>query len=267
MGRGVFRPQMNTMAELLQVEVGPTPRATILIVSVPDHQQYALCRYAELAGYHVMAVGDLSGFDWRLPLDLIVCEHRDPQIDAAKLCRFIRLHSDVPILALISTNSGTALTAALNAGADMCLVSPYDTDQFTACVRAVLRRSGRDVQSFLPLNVGDFRVVKETQQCTVRGQQVHLTTQEFRLVHYLVQHPYRVLSHEDLLHAIWGAGCKHKVEFLRPVVMSLRKKLERDWRHPDYIRTAHKDGYFFLPTLGSSEAGAALSISDGDSPG
>ena len=250
------------MAEFLQPDLGPRYRTTILIVSVPDHQQYALCRYAELAGYQVIAVGVLSGFDWRLPLDLVVCEHRDAQIDAAKLCRYIRLHSNVPILAVGPDTSSGVLTAALDAGADMCLASPYDADHFVACIRAMLRRSQSTTNSIRPLEVGDFRVVKETQQASVKEREIRLSTQEFRLLCHLVKNPYRVLSHAELLHVIWGDGCSHKAEYLRPVVMSLRKKVEQDWQHPAYIRTAHKGGYFFVPSIGAPDTEPAISFSE-----
>jgi DNA-binding response OmpR family regulator len=237
-------------------------RATILIATVPDHQQHALGRFAELAGHHVIAVGDLTDFDWHMPPDLVVCEHREPQMDGVKLCRYVRSYSEVPLLVVITSVGHTpAVADFLDAGADMCLVSPYDADHFAACLRALLRRSQKAKDAVAVVEVGDFRIVKETQRCVVAGKEVRLSTQEFRLVSYLVQHPYRVLSHEQLLHAIWGEQCTHKAEFLRPVVMSLRKKMEVNWQSPSYIRTEHKGGYFFVPTAIESDAGRDATVS------
>lgn len=238
-------------------------RATILIATVPDQQQYALCHYAGRAGYQVMAVSDLTVFDWHVAPDLVVCEDREPQMDGVKSCRYVRSHCEAPLLVVVSGVTHTPLADFLDAGADMCLLSPYDGDHFAACLRAMLRRSQKMRDAVVAVEVGDFRIVKETQRCMVAGKEVRLSTQEFRLLSYLVQYPYRVHSHEQLLHAIWGEQCTHKAEFLRPVVMSLRKKLEVNWQNPAYVRTEHKGGYFFVPTRVDSDAGSNVTVSTG----
>ena len=223
-------------------------RPTIVVVSVPNYQRFALCRYAELANFQVVAVDDLGGLDWSMILDVVVCEHRAPQTNAVKICRHIRLHSDVPILVVTSTNEIVAQRNCLEAGADMCLASPYDGDHFVSCLRALLRRSRRRYYATGVEEVGEFRILTEAQRCVAHGKEVRLTSQEFRLMSYLVSHPYRLLSHQEILRAVWGEHYVNKPEFLRPVVMSLRKKVEKNWQAPAHIRTERKGGYFFVPT-------------------
>jgi two-component system KDP operon response regulator KdpE len=235
-------------------------RPIILVASVPDQLQYLLCRYIEFANYQAVAVADIRAFDWQMVPDLVVCEHRAPQMDGVKMCRNVRLHSNVPILVVISSNDPVPQPSFLDAGADMCLSSPYDCDHFLACLRSLLRRSNRKHQGLALVEVGDFRIVQEAQRCLIRGKEVRLTSQEFRLMSYLVSHPYRVLRHEQILQALWGEHYANKPEFLRPVVMSLRKKVEKDWRAPAYIRTEHKGGYFFVPTSVDPDVAKSLKV-------
>jgi two-component system KDP operon response regulator KdpE len=120
--------------------------------------------------------------------------------------------------------------------------------ELLARVRAALRRSPpvEDNQGFV-LEADDFRIELETRAVTVRGQDVHLSPKEFELLVYFMRHPGKVLTHRNLLNAIWGGNCVEQTEYLRVFVRHLRKKVEPDPNRPRYILTEPWVGYRFVP--------------------
>jgi two-component system KDP operon response regulator KdpE len=80
-----------------------------------------------------------------------------------------------------------------------------------------------------------------------RDRDVHLTPKEFDLLVYLARHPGKVITHRALLSAVWGDNSVEQPEYLRVFVNQLRKKIEPDPSHPQYILTEPSSGYRFVP--------------------
>ena len=96
--------------------------------------------------------------------------------------------------------------------------------------------------------LGAVEVDFDTRRVTTRGRNVRLTPKEFELLRYLVTHANKVLSHRELLQAVWGPDYGDQVEYLRVFINQLRKKIEPDPSHPCYILTEPWVGYrFALP--------------------
>lgn len=83
---------------------------------------------------------------------------------------------------------------------------------------------------------------------TVDGERIHLTPIEWGIVEVLVRRPDRLVTHDDLLRAVWGDGVVDESGFLRVHVASIRRKLEPDPHHPRFFLTEPRLGYRFLPT-------------------
>jgi len=169
-----------------------------------------------------------------------------PKVNGLDLCRLVRQGSKVPLI-MISANADTASeVAALDAGADDYIVRPFSTDRLLARVRAALRRSPPSEQ-VSAIGVGAFHIDFNDRRVRVHGQTVRLTPKEFELFAFMARHPNRVLPHKTLLGAVWGQSSEDQSEYLRVFVGQLRKKLETDPAHPQYLVTEPWVGYRFNP--------------------
>jgi two-component system KDP operon response regulator KdpE len=224
----------------------------ILVVDDEPQITRVLRRSLTTHGYDVRVAGDglaaIQTFgDW--PPDLVVTDLSMPGTDGLHLCRNIRAISQVPIIVLSVRGEEKTKVQALDAGADDYVTKPFGMDELLARIRAALRRSraGKEEDSALVLEVGDFRIDLEDRSVTVKGREVHLTPKEYDLMVYLVSHPGKVLTHRTLLTSIWGGDSAEQTEYLRVFVGQLRKKVEPDTVAPRYILTEPWIGYRFDP--------------------
>jgi two-component system, OmpR family, KDP operon response regulator KdpE len=181
--------------------------------------------------------------------DLIVLDMNMPGMGGLATCRAIRKDSDIAIIMLTVRNSEEDKVAALDAGADDFVTKPFSTPELMARIRAALRRVP-SAQSFpkrvrvgeLVIDFGERAVVKE-------NFQTHLTPKELELLRYLTRHPNEVLSHRELLQAVWGPDYGDQVDYLRVFVKNLRKKMELNPEEPQYITTEPWVGYRLKGTI------------------
>jgi two-component system KDP operon response regulator KdpE len=140
--------------------------------------------------------------------------------------------------------------AALDAGADDYVTKPFGMEELMARIRAALRRSssttdGDQEQQPVRIDSGDFSVDLETYTVKVRQEAVHLTPKELELLVYFLRNEGKVMTHRNILSAVWGANSVEQNEYLRVFVGTLRKKLEPDPADPQYIVTEPWVGYRF----------------------
>jgi two-component system, OmpR family, KDP operon response regulator KdpE len=135
---------------------------------------------------------------------------------------------------------------ALDAGADDYITKPFHVGELMARVRAAVRRSRalEDNKDVL-ITIGDIELDINRRIVRKRGLAVHLTPKEFDLLHYLMSHAGRPITHARLLTSIWGTEYGNEVEYTRTFVRQLRKKLEDDPSRPQYLLTESYIGYRF----------------------
>jgi len=181
--------------------------------------------------------------EWRP--DLVITDLSMPEMNGVELCREIRAIAQTPIIVLSVREQEGAKVAALDAGADDYVTKPFNIQELKARIRAQLRRQGAESASRTnSVNVGDFVIDVPRHRVTVRGTDIHLTPKQFDLLLYMAQSPGRVLSHRDLLSAVWGANATSQPEYLRVAIGQLRKKLGE--RGESYIQTEPWVGYRFV---------------------
>ena len=205
----------------------------------------------EMDGYHVYeADGVKRGLveaGTRHP-DLVILDLGLPDGDGVDLIRDLREWSDVPVLVLSARTSEEDKIGALDAGADDYLVKPFSSGELLARVRAHLRRRTSGVtDSSAVIEFGDLKIDLKRRTVERAGQFLHLTPIEYRLLTHLAGHPYCVLTHRQVLRAVWGPSHAEDTHYVRVYMGHLRRKIEVDPAQPRHLITEAGIGYRFVP--------------------
>ncbi len=177
--------------------------------------------------------------------DLVLLDINMPGMNGLDLCRELRVNADVAIIMLTVRDSEFDKVAALDAGADDFITKPFSTPELLARMRAVLRRAPAPPSTPAKITLENL-VIDFAARQVIRGENtVHLTPKELDLLRYMTQHPNAVLSHRELLQAVWGPDYGHEVDHLRAFIKSLRKKIEKNPESPQIITTEPWVGYRF----------------------
>ncbi len=180
--------------------------------------------------------------------DLVVLDLGLPDGDGLDFIRGLRAWSEIPIIVLSARTAEADKIAALDAGADDYLVKPFGTGELLARVRAQLRRHPRaDAEAASVLAFGDVRIDLARRSVERAGQPLRLTPLEYRLLAHLAAHPNRVLTHPQLLRAVWGPSHSQDTHYVRIYMGHLRAKLEADPSQPRHLVTELGVGYRFVP--------------------
>ena len=178
--------------------------------------------------------------------DLIVLDLGLPDGNGIEFIREFRTWSEAPVIVLSARTSESDKVAALDAGADDYLIKPFGTAELLARVRANLRRRFRAGPSGLTVfQFGRIQVDFGKRSVEKDGQSIHLTPIEFRLLAYLIANPDTVLTHRQLLKAVWGPSHSEDSHYVRIYMGHVRKKIEDDPTRPIHILTESGVGYRF----------------------
>jgi two-component system KDP operon response regulator KdpE len=175
---------------------------------------------------------------------LVILDLGLPDLDGVDVCRRLREGRAIPILVLSARGAEQDKVAALDAGADDYVTKPFGAEELLARIRAALRRSDGTAVTGL-VQRGDLSIDLDRRRVTRGRDELRLTPRELELLLFLAQRPGRVLTHRAILKAIWGPNAVDQPEHLRVLVNALRRKLERDPSHPQYITTEPWVGYRF----------------------
>jgi two-component system, OmpR family, KDP operon response regulator KdpE len=227
----------------------------ILVVDDEPQMRRALRASLNAHGYEVVEAQ--SGEEALRKLDAEVCDFvlldmNLPGRDGLATCRTIRAGSEVPIIIVSVRSSERDKVAVLKAGADDYVTKPFSVPELLARVEAVTRR--KPVTGHPPsiLVLASVRIDFDAHQVTTPDGEEHLTPKELDLLRYMVSHAGQVIPHRRLLQALWGPEYGGEVEYLRVLVNQLRRKIERDPRHPKYLLTEPWVGYRFAPPTQAS---------------
>jgi two-component system, OmpR family, phosphate regulon response regulator PhoB len=222
-------------------------RPTILVVEDEDALATLLQYNLEKEGYEVLIAGDgeeaLVSVDEKLP-DLVVLDWMLPKISGIEVCRRLRQRSEtrnVPIIMLTARGEESDRIRGLDTGADDYVVKPVSMTELAARARAVLRRL-RPGLAEDEVRIGDIVIDRVGHRVKRAGKEVHLGPTEFRLLDYLMRHPGRVLSREQLLDAVWGSDVYVEARTVDVHIGRLRKALNLP-ETADPIRTVRAAGY------------------------
>lgn len=183
----------------------------------------------------------------RDPPDLVLLDMMLPKVDGFEVCRQLRQWSQVPIIGLSARGDMADKVRCLDLGADDYITKPFGMDELIARIKAVLRRNKLDdstpARSFFQCD--DLKVDFVTRRLTLSGDEVKLTSTEYKLLRELVLNAGQALIYRYLLGKIWGPEYKTEREYLHVYIGHLRAKIEPDPRNPTYIVSVPGVGYRF----------------------
>ena len=231
----------------------------ILVVDDDAKLRDLVTRYLGGEGFAVTGVEDGEAMDGYLednPVDLIVLDLMLPGEDGLSIARRLRKDRDLPIVILSARGDEVDRIVGLEVGADDYLPKPFNPRELLARIRAVLRRQAgannnavaeHDEDEREQIHFGEF-TLDMLSNVLIRGEEIiDLTPGDFALLEAFVTRPNRVLSRDALIELIKGYERSPFDRSIDVRVTRLRKKIEPNPEHPEYIRTVWGKGYMFTP--------------------
>jgi two-component system, OmpR family, KDP operon response regulator KdpE len=179
--------------------------------------------------------------------DAVILDLGLPDLDGKAVIEAIRGWSDVPILVLSARDIEQEKIAALDLGADDFVNKPFAVGELLARLRATLRGRERRFSARSRFKAGDLEIDFAARLVSVQGEDVRLTPREYDLLRVLARHAGRVVTHRQLIAAVWGPEAEVDAQFVRVLVGQVRQKLEQNPGDPRILLTEPGLGYRLIP--------------------
>jgi two-component system KDP operon response regulator KdpE len=227
-----------------------TSSGHILLVDDEPQMIRVLTPVLTTMGYEVSVADTGAGALARLAkdgCDAVILDLGLPDVDGKTVIRQIREWSEVPILVLSARDIEQEKIAALDFGADDFVNKPFAVGEFLARLRATLRGRERRFSSRSRFLAGPLEIDFAARHVMVDGDEVRLTPREYDLLKTLARHAGRVVTHRQLIAAVWGPDTQADAQFVRVLVGQLRQKLEHNPADPRIVLTEPALGYRLIP--------------------
>lgn len=177
--------------------------------------------------------------------DVILLDLGLPDMDGIEIARRFREWSEVPIIIISAREQEEDKVKALDAGADDYLTKPFGAGELLARIRVALRHkamqsAGQKDPIFI---VDELKVDLASRQVFIKGEEIHLTPIEYRLLSVLIKYAGRVVTHRQLLKEVWGPVYTDQQQYLHVYMAQLRKKIESDPARPRLLINEPAVGY------------------------
>ncbi len=207
-----------------------TRTAKILVVDDEPAIRRLLATSLTRAGYRIVEAENareaLAALHIDKP-DAVLLDLGLPDRDGLELVPLLRA-AGTSVIVVSARDATDQKVAALDLGADDFVTKPFDTEEVLARIRTALRHRLSAEAEVPTVRIGMVEIDLAARQVHRAGEEVHLTPKEYGFLAELAKHPGRVVTHAQLLHAVWGAGHERDVEYLRVAARGVRKKLESE---------------------------------------
>lgn len=225
--------------------------ARILIAEDEPDMAAGLRDNLQFEGYEVYTATDgeqaLEAVRGNNP-DLVLLDVMMPKLDGLEVCRRIRQAGFImPVLMLTAKTQEIDIVRGLEAGADDYVAKPFSIRELLARIRALLRRTGTGTKLSKVLRIGEVTVDLVKGKVERGSDTANLGHFELEILKTLVEHAEHVVERNKLLDDIWGLEGFPGTRTVDNHIVSLRRKLEEDPKHPRHIVTVHSIGYKFVP--------------------
>jgi len=177
--------------------------------------------------------------------DLVILDLGLPDIDGLDVLRRLREWSQVPVIVLTVRDREGDKVSALDEGADDYVTKPFSMGELLARIRVAMKHAARsDDEPILVFR--DLTLDFARRIVLLKQQEIKLTPTEYEILKYLALHAGRVVTHGQLLRAVWGPNYQEHTQYLRVYIGQLRRKIEADQARPRFITTEPGVGYRFI---------------------
>lgn len=216
-----------------------------------------ISRTLEINDYKVMTASagkeGMAAITSALP-DVVLLDLGLPDMDGNEIIRETRKWSSMPIIVISARTQEKEKVEALDAGADDYITKPFGTSELLARIRTALRHSNKmnvgDQLQIRPYRAKDLMVDFDKRRITLKGEEIHLTRVEYKIVSYLAQNSGKVITYDSLINQIWGPYAGDNNRILRVNMANIRRKLETNPGEPEYIFTELGVGYRMIEDEG-----------------
>jgi two-component system KDP operon response regulator KdpE len=223
-----------------------TAKVQVLVVD----DEAAIMRFLKPAleanDYEMASVGTVADAIKRIAArapDIVLLDLGLPDGDGKDVIKRAREWSDVPIIVLSARERETEKIEALDLGADDYVNKPFNVGELLARMRTALRHRMQRNAEIPVLRVGNLEIDSLRHRATRAGAELKLTPKEFELLSFLARHAGRVITHKQILIAVWGPAHAEDTQYLRVYVGQLRQKVEEHADDPRIILTEPGIGY------------------------
>ena len=206
----------------------------------------------EANGYELVAAGTVAEALKRVAADapdIVVLDLGLPDADGKDVIRRVREWSDVPIIVLSARDREIEKIQALDLGADDFVNKPFGVGELLARMRTALRHRMQRKAEAPVLKLSNLEIDNIRHWVRRAGEEVKLTPKEFELLFFLARHAGKVLTHKQILTAVWGPAHTEDTQYLRVYVGHLRQKIEEKADDPQIIVTEPGVGYRIIEAV------------------
>jgi DNA-binding response OmpR family regulator len=246
----VVNKSISSAVVAATMDVVPMASERILVIEDDRAVQKALKRLFEAEGFVVDVAGNgAAGLEMfrAAPPSVLVLDLSLPGTPGQDVCREIsQAAPSLPVIILSARTEVMDKVLLLELGAHDYVTKPFSPRELLARVRTAMRRSTRTplTETF---KFADVKVDFSKMELWREGNPVQLTSQEFKVLRFMIQNAERVLSREELLNHVWGYQNYPSTRTVDNHILRLRQKLEKDPGNPLHFRTVHSAGYKFVP--------------------
>ena len=166
-----------------------------------------------------------------------------PDMDGKDIIGRVRQWSDVPIVVLSARDREAEKIGALDCGADDFVNKPFGVGELMARIRTALRHRMQRTGETTVVRVGGLEIDVPRRRVARDGEEIKLTPKEFELLAFLVRYAGKVVTHKQILNAVWGPAHERDTQYLRVYIGQLRQKIEHDQAEPALVLTEPGIGY------------------------
>jgi len=174
--------------------------------------------------------------------DLVILDLGLPDFDGVEVIQRLREWTQVPIIVLSVREQEEDKIKALDAGADDYITKPFSMGELLARIRVAIRHVAKTEEEPV-LTFGELVVDLARRKVMLKDEELKLTPTEYEILKYLSLQAGRVVTHKQLLRAVWGSNYQEETHYLRIYIGQLRRKIEADPSQPVYILTESGVGY------------------------
>jgi len=179
-------------------------------------------------------------------INMLLLDIMLPGINGYEVCRRLKKEKpDLPIIMITARGTEIDKITGLDFGADDYITKPFSIPELLARVRAVFRRTLNSTKDIENYSFGNVTLDFKKFQAFVNNEEIKLSSREFAIMKYLIEHEGEVIHRHDLLDKVWGYDVTPSTRTVDNYMLDLRKKFEKDSTNPKYIISIRGAGYKF----------------------